>query len=824
MCRGMPPTLQFTLILAAGVAVGVTADPALTRWTVPLLAVSAVAGLMADPRGQRWLRRTLFAVTLASAAVAHGAHAVDRAERTGLRRWIEPRVGSLADTAADPRIEETVTLQGRLLRDAAPTESGAVLQVAVSAASLGSWLEQAAGGVLLNVAGSMVAERLDDWRAGRTIRVHAGLRRPAVYLNRGVPNAERALARRGVTLVGSVKSASLVEVIRPGRPWDEWAAEVRARVRRAMARHVGRHAPLSAGIGTAILIGDRASLTPEVEQRLMEAGTYHVVAISGGNIALLTGAVLGVLWAFRIRFAWAAGIAIVIIGAHAWTIGGGSSVVRATVMAVLYLALRLIDQRTAPVNAVALGATLMLIADPLEIAAAGFWLTFGATAALVAAASRWPADGRGWWWAPLVISAGSLAVELVLAPVSAFVFQRVTLAGLVLNLGAVPSMALVQAAGSATVLGSWLGWASLADASGFATHLAATALVESARLVDLAPWATWRVPSPSWMAMAAYYACLSASWLASRPPIDTRGRRLASRGFVASALALWLWIVVAPASLVRARGDGLLHVAMLDVGQGDAMLVRLPNGRTLVVDSGGVPSGSAFDIGDRVLGPALRAMGIRRLDYLAITHGDPDHIGGAASLVRDFEPLEVWSGVPVAGHKAEGELKFVASKTRSVWRWLQRGDRLAVGPVELRVHHPPLPEWERQRVRNDDSLVFELRFGQVSVLLTGDVSLAVEQELLPRLDLLPTVVLKAPHHGSATSSSPELLAHIRPRIILVGAGRGNLYGHPNRAVVDRYTAAGAEILRTDRDGQIELVTDGERLSVRTFTGRTWEAR
>src|SRR5690606_6511695 len=121
-------------------------------------------------------------------------------------------------------------------------------------------------------------------------------------------------------------------------------------------------------------------------------------------------------------------------------------------------------------------------------------------------------ERRAWWHAAALISLGSLAVELVLAPVSAFVFQRVTLAGLALNLVAVPSMAVVQGAGSATVAGDAIGWDFLAAVSGWVTHAAATALVESARLVDLAPWATWRVPSPSWPVMAVYYGCLVACW------------------------------------------------------------------------------------------------------------------------------------------------------------------------------------------------------------------------------------------------------------------------------------------------------------------------
>ncbi len=832
----MPFSLQLALLVAGGIAVGVTSDPLVARWAGPVLAVSAVASLMPGARDQPWFGRVLVALAVVAAAIGHGAHAVDRAERTGLRRWIETRADSQVDAPApgadrdliqarirDLREDEPLLLEGRLRRDASPTESGASLDVAVYAVSPATWFEPADGGVLLNVAGTLVGERLHEWRAGRAIRVPARLRRPSVYLNHGVADAERVLARRGVTLVGTVKSASLVEVIHPGRWWDERAADARAAVRRAMTAHVARHAAGSAAIGTAILIGDRAALTPEVEQRLLEAGTYHVVAISGGNIAMLTGAVLAALWAFRIRFAAAAAIAIVVITAHAWMIGGGQSVVRATLMASLYLALRLIDQRTAPTNAVALGATLMLVVDPLELASAGFWLTFGATAALVAAAARWPTEGRRWWSMPLIISGGSLAVELVLAPVSALVFERVTMAGLVLNLAAVPSMAMVQGAGSLTVLAASLGWASMANAAGYFTHVAATVLVESARLVDLAPWMTWRVPPPAWIAMAMYYSCLAAWLMVTRPPIDTRWRRLTSRGVAGCALLLWLWIVAAPASLARARGDKRLHVTMMDVGQGDAVLVTLPNGRTLLVDCGGLGGTGRFDIGDRVVGPALRARGIRRLDYLAITHGDPDHIGGAAALVRDFVPLEIWAGVPVANHQAEGELMTAAAGARTTWRWLQRGDRLLFGGVEVRVHHPPLPDWERQRVRNDDSLVFELRLRRVSIVLTGDISRAVEEALV-EMDLLPLTILKSPHHGSATSSSREFVATLQPAAALISAGRANPYGHPVPAVLARYREAGAEIFRTDQDGQIDLVTDGEQVSVRTFTGRKWESR
>ena len=240
------------------------------------------------------------------------------------------------------------------------------------------------------------------------VKAPALLRRPARYLNHGVPDQERLLARRGISLVGSVKSAALVEVTsnaergwtRPRRPRGRAVAVARWRATSACAT---RNRP---AVATAILIGDRGSLDPDVERRLQEAGTYHVIAISGGNIAILAGLVLWLLRLAARARAGAAGAAIAVLAAYAFIAGGGPSVVRATVMAAIYLSLRMIDQRTSPVHAMALTAAALLVVSPLAIADVGFWLTFGATAAIVvgaiaraAAVSRLVAGaGRRWCW------------------------------------------------------------------------------------------------------------------------------------------------------------------------------------------------------------------------------------------------------------------------------------------------------------------------------------------------------------------------------------------------------------------------------------------
>jgi competence protein ComEC len=286
---------------------------------------------------------------------------------------------------------------------------------------------------------------------------------------------------------------------------------------------------------------------------------------------------------------------------------------------------------------------------------------------------------------------------------------------------------------------------------------------------------------------------------------------------------LWVWIAISPATWWPQPASGVLRVTAMDVGQGDAILVTAPDGQTLMVDAGGI-AGGAFDIGDRVVGPALRARGLRRLDYLAITHADVDHVGGAGALLRDFRPREVWGGVPLVGHAPLDGLRAAVRASRAAWRWVQRGDRLDLGGAEVRAHHPPPPDWERQRVRNDDSLVLEVRYGAVSVWLTGDITRAVEAALLPAVEGGRVVVVKAAHHGSLTSSAADWVRALQPAAVLMSAGRGNLFGHPAPAVVERYARAGAAIFRTDADGQVELATNGHYVEVRTFTGRRWRLR
>jgi competence protein ComEC len=228
--------------------------------------------------------------------------------------------------------------------------------------------------------------------------------------------------------------------------------------------------------------------------------------------------------------------------------------------------------------------------------------------------------------------------------------------------------------------------------------------------------------------------------------------------------------------------------------------------------------GSPFDIGERVVGPALRVLGVRRLAELVVTHGDPDHLGGALSIGRRFMPRVVREGIAVPRHAGLRELATHAAASGAVWRTVQAGDLDRVAGVDIRILHPPLPDWERQRVRNDDSIVLELRFGDVSVLLPGDIGRAPEFGLAPHLALAPLVVLKAPHHGSATSSTREFIEAVKPSVVVFSTGRRNRFGHPAPAVVARYRHAGATMFNTAWDGAVVMETDGTTIEITTLGG------
>ncbi|ODS53123.1 MAG: DNA internalization-related competence protein ComEC/Rec2 [Acidobacteria bacterium SCN 69-37] len=820
----MPTLLLLTAAIVAGTAAALRAPVPATLALSLAVALAALAVPLPAGRG----RQGFIVSALAALAAAHAADVRDRTLAPPLGIWFaqrpEPASGNAARGASEP-----LRLRGVLREDASVGDSGAVRLVVVVAAvqplTPGAGWQPAPGVVRLFVQGEAALAVYDTWTRGRTVDVTASLRWPPVPRNPGGPHPIVARLVRGYVLAGTVKSAALVTVT-PGPWWQERAAALRRHVRRSTAAVPGGDdRRVTAAVVTAILIGDRAGLDRATTDRLIAAGTYHVVAISGGNIALVTLAVAALLRRLLRSPRLVSAGALLAVVMYGWTIGGEPSVTRAVTAAVVWLAADVLGLRVAPVRLFALVVIAVVAWDPLMVIAPGAWLSFDATLGIILCVGRlveWmvPAVGSspGRWRRRLrvvaTLGAATLAAELMLLPVSAWTFSRVSVAGLPLNFIAIPAMAAVQAAGVLVVVCTPLVPA-LAHAAGAVAHLATILLVDSSRLVDWIPSLAWRVPPPSPIVMAGYYVAVGIV-------IVTRGRAWWRRAAGLVAAGLLVVMATGPGLLLARPAAGTLRATILDAGQGDAIVVQFPDGHVLVVDAG--PAGETFDTGERIVTPALWALGARVVDWVAFTHADLDHIGGVAAVVREFAAREVWEGVPVIADDNRRALYDVAQARRVPWRQLRAGDRLEIGGAELAVLHPPEPDWERPRVRNDDSIVLRVRYGALELLLTGDISEAVERTLsFDDTSRGAIRVLKVAHHGSRTSTSAAFVERFRPWAAIIGVGRNNTFGHPVPDVLDRLAAAGATTLRTDRDGAVKIESDGETVWMRTWRGRTWRA-
>jgi competence protein ComEC len=819
-------------------------------WWLPLAACAALGALAVRTIAGARATRVVALVSLGLVSAAAGSIEGDGALRVALAPPLRDAGRRVLDSG-----RADATVEGRVAMDAAPADYGAGLLVDVDRIRVEGIWRSTSGRIAVTVSGGLARDRLEAWRRGRRVRMSASLRGPQRYDNPGVPDQTRALALRGITWLASVKSAMLVEVLESGSPVDETAAAIRAHVRRAIGK--ARLQPIESAILTAILIGDRAGIPPEVTDRLQRAGTFHVMAISGGNIAILTALLVLGFRVCRVPRVPAALLVGLTIGSYGIVAGGTASVSRATEVALLYVAARLFDLR--PRNFAVLWAAMLglLVWSPLTLLDAGFLLTGGATSAILLAGSLIavrrqrereiaipvarapsaippdrPRIGKTIWiaskpvgrWMTAVVVA-TIAAEIALLPIGVTVFSRVSVAGVVLNLAAIPLMTLVQVAGLAMiVLGPIAPPAATAAAA--LAGVSCEGLVASAGLVDWWPALSWRVPPPPLAMVVVYYAAWGV-WVIGRGREHTRLAMAALASAVVATYGLafapdWLparRVLLPPA----AEAPRHLTIVFLDVGQGDATFIRFPSGRGWLLDAGGIPGATTFDVGSRVVAPVLWSLGVRALDVMAVSHADPDHAGGVSSIVTDFPPHEVWEGITVEGHGVTSQFHEAARRAGSIVRGRHRGDSREIDRISVDVLNPPRAEWQRVRVRNDDSLVLDLRYSKVRVVLPGDIGADVERALVPVLatDPAATTILKSPHHGSAGSSSPELLDALAPALAVVSAGRGNRFGHPAKATLDRYGVRGIPVLRTDSLGAIALVTDGVTAQAYAWSGDGW---
>ncbi|HKR00632.1 MAG TPA: ComEC/Rec2 family competence protein [Pyrinomonadaceae bacterium] len=438
----------------------------------------------------------------------------------------------------------------------------------------------------------------------------------------------------------------------------------------------------------------------------------------------------------------------------------------------------------------------------------------------------------------------SASVQLMLLPLLVIYFHRLSVVSLVLNILVGALMALLSLVALAALLlsqvSAWLAAPlfKLAEAlSWLMTHSVdpfSSAGIASIRLPEYSGWPSC-VYFLYYVPLIVLAVTLSRWHPLARPLMDEERRRPLFTGphLAAAVLAVMFFVIVAHPFSVG-RPDGRLRIDFLDVGQGDAALVTMPDGTTLLVDAGGRPRfdsprdgagenevGEAFErdarsIGEAVVSEYLWWRGLDRVDYILATHADADHMDGLNDIARNFRVRAAILARAPADDPEVAQFMASAGKYGVPLMLVGRGDRLRFGAVEAEVLWPPRTENLNAPSGNNDSVVVRLRFGQRVFLLTGDIEKEAEAALTAAPDDLRSDIVKVAHHGSKTSSTSVFIERTQPSYAIISVGLSSIFGHPHREVVARWRARGARLLTTGENGTITVTTDGNDLKVETF--------
>ena len=596
--------------------------------------------------------------------------------------------------------------------------------------------------------------------SGERWRLAVKLKRPAGLLNPHAFDYDAWLLAQRIGATGTIKDGQRLAEAR----WA-WRDGVRKRLQAVDAQ--GR-----AGALAALVLGDGAGLGREDWQVLQDTGTVHLLVISGQHIGLLAGVVYLMiaglarygLWPHRLPWLpWACGLAFASALGYGLLAGFEVPVRRACVMIGLVLLWRLRFRHLGSWWPLLLALNAVLLFDPLVSLQPGFWLSFAAVAVLIFTFGGRLGPWR--WWQTWTRAQWLIAIGL--CPWLLVLGLPISLSGPVANLLAVPwiSLLVLPLALSGTLLlpvpyvGEGLLWLAGGLIDGLFKGLA---------------WLAGQMPA--WVPVAIPFWAWALGSLGALLLLLPRGVPLRPLGW-----PLLLMLVFAPRPPLA---EGIAEVWQLDVGQGLAILVRTRH-HTLLYDSG--PRLRGVDLGERVVLPALRKLGVDGLDLMLISHADADHAGGARAIAGGLPVTRVISGDPVA---LPDELHAQPCESGQQWTW--DGVRFQ------------LWQWPQASDSNQKSCVLQVEAKGERLLLSGDIDSAAERALLDSPLAVPTEWLQAPHHGSRSSSSMALLATLQPKAVLISRGHGNSFGHPHPTVMARYRKRGMSVHDSAEQGAIRL--------------------
>ena len=619
---------------------------------------------------------------------------------------------------------------------------------------------------------------------------------PPPRLNPGGRDRRADLIARGIAVEGS---AEVVQVLRRGPALYRWLDEVRARfTARALLLCSSRE---RGALVAALGVGDRSALPADAEEDLAASGLVHLLASSGLHLAvviLLARELFRRLW---LRTRWASAVrasavasfaALPFAACEVLLLGAPWPAMRAGAGAALALLGATAGRRADGLTTLAIGAAACVLIDPAATHDLALQLSVLGIAGLLLLARPlrellpfpWPPPGASRWRKAaeffLGLASSTAAAALCTAPLLSASFHRISLVSALANaLGLVPGLAAIPVSTALVVVDAVPLW--------WIADLLAGATLAAAHGFAALPFATLRLAAPGLLACALWYG----------------GVLLVARRSFRAALVPWAALaLMAGSGAALARSSGTLRITFLAVGQGDSAIVQLPGGHAMLIDAGGdLRWPPRADPGARDVLPALAELGISRLDLVVLTHPHPDHAGGLLTVLDRIQVGELWM---------TPEQDPIATAVRAHARGIPVREPHAITLGGVRIEVPS--HFEPDRSLNDNSIVLRLVHGEVAVLLAGDVEALAEADLAQGPAPLQAALLKAPHHGSRTSSTEAFLRRVSPQFTVFSTGAGNSFGFPHPDVVTRTkgahfdTAAGAVIAESD----------GHTLSVRNF--------
>ncbi len=705
--------------------------------------------------------------------------------------------------------DDEVIFTGQLVSEPERQTNGWRAEMEVMSVCRGDTLWQTSGRMLVRFGEQVTEATYGDHLA---LRVVPTLPEPA--RNPGGFDYRDYLALRGIRALAYVSRNEqvLLKEEHQGAWWMEGVIPVRGIIRGAIEQNLSGG---PAGLLKGILLGDKRAVPTEVRDAFTRCGVNHVLAVSGLHVGLIASVVFFGLRLCGIGRGITVWMTVFLLVVYALVTGLPPSVVRACVMASLILLGQLGEWEGEGWNALGVAGLVGLIFRPADILDVGFQLSFAATGGIMLfyrpltdCLPKWGGHFVGQMiWAPLAVS---LAAQITTMPFMITYFGVVSIVGLVANLIIVPLIGLAAALGLVGVfvypllptVVMWLNganWVILKIAIGLAQFMASVS------------WAAVDVPHLPLFLWGIY----GLGVLLFLPQFRQRPYRIYVFGGV---LLCANWGVWQPRLLARQH----MEVFVLDIGQGDAIFMRFPNGKTMLVD-GGIRT-QHIDMGTRVVLPFLRSQGISYIDVVVGSHAHSDHIGGLIAVLDRVNVGHYLDSGQFAETWTAREIHRLVQEKNIRYHVVAAGDSLVgLGGVGGVVLHPSpsfvAPEEGVSHDLNNGSVVIRFDYLGMALLLTGDIEHETDGALLRWKDRLRADILKAAHHGSRTSSTKAFLDGVHPTWVAVSCGVKNKFRHPSPEVIQRYAEMGLNILRTDLSGAIRFVLSGDGITTQTWLNR-----